>query len=282
METIHLPEQREIDCEIAGNSVRQLRRAAFAGDATVYTLAIGKHQGYRIEAAGQSAAIIGKPLKSLPDGDVLLAGQKGKAVLPSEGAEPTTMRWLQPIPVTSCTAAELRERSEEVRVSWRGKFELRQEAETAEGLREPQVGAVHALLAHWTMSEDAATVVMPTGSGKTETMLSLIVSERLSNVLIVVPSAALRDQTIEKFASLGILPRLGIIGSGARYPVIGALEHGIESASAAESFMRACNVVIATMAAVHECPADARLALSNATEYLFMDEAHHTPAATTP
>jgi superfamily II DNA or RNA helicase len=280
METIHLPEQREIDCEIAGNSVRQLRRAAFAGDATVYTLAIGKHQGYRIEAAGQSAAIIGKPLKSLPDGDVLLAGQKGKAVLPSEGAEPTTMRWLQPIPVTSCTAAELRERSEEVRVSWRGKFELRQEAETAEGLREPQVGAVHALLAHWTMSEDAATVVMPTGSGKTETMLSLIVSERLSNVLIVVPSAALRDQTIEKFASLGILPRLGIIGSGARYPVIGALEHGIESASAAESFMRACNVVIATMAAVHECPADARLALSNATEYLFMDEAHHTPAAT--
>lgn len=280
METIRLPEQWEVTCEIAGNTVRQLRRPPYTGEAAAYKLVIGRHEGYRVEAAGQSIAIIGKPLPNAPEGNVLLSGAKGKTVLPTATAEPTTLRWIRPLPLTSCSAGELRTRAEEARESWKGKFELRLESDTFVGLREPQVGALHALLAHWTMSEEAATVVMPTGAGKTETMLSLIVSERLSNILIIVPSVALRDQTAEKFSGLGVLPELEVVLAGARLPVIGTLEHGIDESSSAEAFMRSCNVVVATMAAINECSPNARMALQEATEYLFIDEAHHIPAAT--
>jgi hypothetical protein len=43
-----------------------------------------------------------------------------------------------------------------------------------EGLRPPQVGALHAIGAHWSIYQTPATVVMPTGMGKTETVLSTL------------------------------------------------------------------------------------------------------------
>lgn len=54
-----------------------------------------------------------------------------------------------------------------------GRFRFVEEAEDAVGLRPPQLGAVHAILAHRSMEDfDPITVVMPTGTGKTETMLA--------------------------------------------------------------------------------------------------------------
>lgn len=43
-----------------------------------------------------------------------------------------------------------------------------------EGLRPPQLGALHAIGAHWSLYRHPATVVMPTGTGKTETMLATL------------------------------------------------------------------------------------------------------------
>jgi hypothetical protein len=62
--------------------------------------------------------------------------------------------------------------------SWRGGFSYVEENEAAKvvGLRPPQIGAVHAVHAHWAIADDTATIVMPTGTGKTETMLSILVS----------------------------------------------------------------------------------------------------------
>jgi superfamily II DNA or RNA helicase len=278
--TVWLPEQWELVCDVAGNTVRQLRRESLTADANVYTLAITKKQtGFRVELEGRSVAVVGKQYPELPAGEVLLWGSKGKAVLPTEDGE-TPWRWLRPLPATSCTIEELRARAEQVRDSWQKRFDLRMETEETSGLREPQVGALYALLAHWTMSDDAATVVMPTGSGKTETMLSAIVSERLTNVLVVVPSVALREQTVDKFAHIGVLPALGVVREGVGLPLIGTLEHGIEDASEAEAFILSSNVTVATMGAINACSAEARLAIANATKYLFIDEAHHIPAAT--
>jgi superfamily II DNA or RNA helicase len=280
MEHIAIPDSWELDCDVAGNRVRQLRRAAYVGDATAFKLAIGRHEGYRLEAGDRSIAVVGKPLANLPEGEVLLCATKGTTVLPAPDAEPTTQRWLRPMPATALTAAELAERAEDVRTSWVNHFVLRTETAERDGLRPPQVGALHAVLAHWTMSDDASTIVMPTGTGKTETMLSLIVSERLANILVIVPTVPLRDQTLQKFAALGVLPALGIILPGARFPLVGVMEHGIADATAAEAFLRSCNVAVATMGAINECSAEARLALAQTTGYLFIDEAHHIPAAT--
>ena len=63
------------------------------------------------------------------------------------------------------------------------------------GLRGPQIGAVHAVHAHWSVSDAPATIVMPTGTGKTETMLSILVSAGCRRLLVVVPTDALRTQT---------------------------------------------------------------------------------------
>ena len=64
--------------------------------------------------------------------------------------------------------------------SWIGAFSFRQERiirnQIFAGLRPPQIGALHAIGAHWSLSSRHATIVMPTGTGKTETMISSLVA----------------------------------------------------------------------------------------------------------
>ena len=120
---------------------------------------------------------------------------------------------------------------------------------------------------------------MPTGTGKTETMLALLVAARLERLLVVVPSTALRSQIAAKFETLGVLQGLGVVGSSALRPVVGRLEHGISNAADAERFAAACNVV-ATPAAGEACAPDALGAFYARFTYLMVDEAHHAPAAT--
>src|SRR6266511_4278086 len=68
------------------------------------------------------------------------------------------------------------------------------------GLRSPQIGALHAVLGYWTTDpKEPATIVMPTGTGKTETMLALFAQQCIERLLVVVPSDALRIQVAGKF-----------------------------------------------------------------------------------
>ena len=77
--------------------------------------------------------------------------------------------------------------------SWENRFHFKlEENEENHGLRRPQLGALHALLSHMLAPTEAATVVLPTGTGKTETMLSALVAGRCNRVLVTVPTNALR------------------------------------------------------------------------------------------
>lgn len=103
--------------------------------------------------------------------------------------------------------------------------------EKAPGLRSPQLGAVHAVLGYWTTNRAApATVVMPTATGKTETMIALLVAARLLRLLVLVPSDALRAQIATKFETLGVLQELGIISRHALRPVVGRVQHRFDNA----------------------------------------------------
>lgn len=106
------------------------------------------------------------------------------------------------------------------RETWLNGFRYVGEDEAGEGrigLRRPQLGALHAIHAHWSTSNDVATVVMPTGTGKTETMLATLVSARCKRVLVLVPTDALRTQIAQKFFTMGILkdPRSSLLQPGA-------------------------------------------------------------------
>ena len=71
--------------------------------------------------------------------------------------------------------------------------------------RPPQIWAITATISHRTISNQPANIVMPTGTGKTECMLGIMVASCCNKILVTVPSDALREQTFYKFLSLWIL-----------------------------------------------------------------------------
>ena len=121
---------------------------------------------------------------------------------------------------------------------------------------------------------------MPTGTGKTETMLALLVAARLPRLLVLVPSDVLRTQVAEKFESLGVLQELGVVSSTALRPVVGRLAHALSGPDAAISFAEACNVIVATPQSLSRCTPEARAELLERCSHLFIDEAHHVAAPT--
>ncbi|MFC6083689.1 DEAD/DEAH box helicase [Sphaerisporangium aureirubrum] len=149
------------------------------------------------------------------------------------------------------------------------------------GLREPQLGAVHAVLGHWaSRRSQPATVVMPTGTGKTETMVALLVAGRVERLLVIVPSDALRDQIADKFEGLGLLQDLGIVAESALKPIVGRVKRGMQDPVLAHEFATHCNVIVATPAVMRHFSPAARDALTRACTHLFIDEAHHVAAQT--
>lgn len=150
------------------------------------------------------------------------------------------------------------------------------------GLRPPQIGALHAIQAHWSTSNKPALVVMPTGTGKTETMLCLTIAEKCQGLLVIVPSASLRTQIFKKFRSLGILKtaKFAIVCSKAKNPVVGFLQTGIKTKEDADQIF-ASNVIIATpqiIKGILNGDVEIKERFLKWCNLLVMDEAHHSQA----
>ncbi|UOQ64865.1 DEAD/DEAH box helicase [Hymenobacter volaticus] len=179
------------------------------------------------------------------------------------------------------------EYTRQVTLTWKNNFnflpEIRDEAEdriVQFGLRNPQVGAIHAISAHWTVSESPATIVMPTGTGKTETMLGVTVYHQCDKILVVVPTDALRNQIANKFLSIGVLKEFGIIGQNADFPVVCLLRHKPRTSEEADDIFNSCNIVVTTMSIVGGCTPEVQVRIAELVSHLFIDEAHHIPAKT--
>ena len=111
------------------------------------------------------------------------------------------------------------------------------------GLRPPQLGALYAIGSHWCIEKSPATVIMPTGTGKTETMLAAMVSFMRGRVLIIVPTVALREQTVKKFSNLGLLRKIKVLEPDTKNPIVGELIKRPKLKSDLK-FMKNCNVVV--------------------------------------
>lgn len=148
-----------------------------------------------------------------------------------------------------------------------------------EGLRPPQVGALHAIGAHWSLFRHPATVVMPTGTGKTETMLATLAAFiRSGPLLVTVPSAILRDQTAGKFRTFGLLRKLGVLMPEAPNPVVGIVTRRPRSLEDLDIFT-SCNVIIGTMSALAQGDAvPFAPEIAARIDTLIVDEAHHIGA----
>lgn len=168
----------------------------------------------------------------------------------------------------------------EVEESIAGRFRFVMESETAAGFRAPQLGALHAILAERSLeASKPITIVLPTGTGKTETMLAAYCNEPQRTV-VVVPSDALRTQIARKFATLGVLPGLGAIDGQFRAPVVAILKSKLDAPQDVDGLVENANVIVATAAALSRSSPTALLRLAERTSQLFIDEAHHVAART--
>ena len=132
---------------------------------------------------------------------------------------------------------------------------------TEGSLRIPQSGALHALLAHWSESADPATLVLPTGTGKTETLLLAILTKCPKKTLVLVPTDPLREQTFDKACTWGRLGDLGVLPENSvNYPVVGKLSKSFRSSEWAECFFQSCQIVVATVSMIRRLEMNAKTA----------------------
>jgi superfamily II DNA or RNA helicase len=166
--------------------------------------------------------------------------------------------------------------------SWKGAFTLKKENIDLDeqGLRNPQVGGIYSILSHWSCSTEIGTVVMPTGTGKTETMLSVLINEQIPKLLIIVPTDPLRKQIAEKFITLGLLKTLGLVNDNIKYPVVGTIKSKFDTIENASNYFEKCNVLVATASILARFTEEYIQVIKNNCTHIFIDEAHHSEANT--
>lgn len=168
--------------------------------------------------------------------------------------------------------------------SWDNKFFFREESVTKNkmGLRPPQLGALHAISAHFTCNAKnvPATIVLPTGTGKTETMLATLIYQQCSKLLVLVPTNNLRNQIYDKFLSMGYLATLGIVPRNLSLPYVAKITKGLQRVDLAKKLIEQSNVIIATPNILNHCNDQVRKLICNSCSHLFIDEAHHVSAST--
>lgn len=168
--------------------------------------------------------------------------------------------------------------------SWSGQLSFtRENTDTGKvGLRGAQLGALHASIAHFSIGDkfEPATIVLPTGTGKTETMLASMIFNCTEKLLVLVPSNALRLQIFKKFTTLGFLPLIDVVPTDIQLPRVLKIEVGIKDENEALEILSHSNVIIATPDILNASDPLAVGALCNGCTELFIDEAHHSPATT--
>lgn len=182
--------------------------------------------------------------------------------------------------------SEAERRQTAVRKAWNDHFMLRREQRdpdgrvTDPGLRTPQIGALHAALAHWTTSQKPATVVMPTGTGKTTTMLALLTSAEIERLMIVVPNDALRTQITANATFLEDLHHSLCLPKSVQLPLVAKLNRIPKNIVEVDEVFRRANVIVTTMTVASGAPAEVQARMAEHVSHLFIDEAHHVPAKT--
>lgn len=279
--TIAFPRQLALDARVNGSPIQQVQVAdLLPAEYEVVPWKRRQAEGHQLVLPSGEAVLILERSFTPPTGVSHVLKTSGGALPASlDDVHELKAQWLQPKASRDPLTAD----PDACRDSWVNQFHFKEEETLADetvvtGLRPPQVGAVYATLAHWKVSSEPATIVMPTGTGKTETMIALLVHQRFSRLLIVVPNDALRTQIAEKFLTFGVLKEFGVIGPGALFPIVTRLERQLKSADEAQEVFGPANVIVTTMQVLNGCAKEAQARIVELCSHLFIDEAHHVSA----
>ncbi len=142
--------------------------------------------------------------------------------------------------------------------------------------RQPQIGALGALAARWSQPRsEPALVSLPTGSGKTAVALAAPYLVGARRVLVVVPSAALREQTASRFADQRQLVAIGA-HDGSRLPSVHERIGLVKDWGTLAEY----DVVVGLPDSLSPAHYPDNLPPRDLFDLVIVDEAHHAPAAT--
>jgi hypothetical protein len=266
-----VPYVKGIDAKTAHGYIGQLAHPSEVVEGDLTRFSVTSNMGWRLTGTdGRTLYVFPKaplPAHMPTDGPVLL----GNLVDGTNEADLSSSKWLAHADLdTAPTASKVRE-------SWFAAFNFIGEEQLRDGqvgLRRPQLGALHAIHAYWSTKRAVATIVMPTGTGKTETMLAVMISSQCTRVMVIVPTDALRTQIASKFFSLGLLkdPRSVLLAANVLRPVVGTLEKRPTTVEEVDELFRRCNVIVTTSALAGRCSDEVQTRMAELCSHLFIDE----------
>lgn len=156
---------------------------------------------------------------------------------------------------------------------------LKVETRTLDGLRECQLGAYWAVLAHFTADSNPALVSLPTGAGKTALMQILSFGLTAKRVLVIEPTVILRDQVEGEFRTFSTLKRIDAVPRNLPSPRSLSRVGRVNRKAEWEKFGRYDVVVATPHTTSPEQPGVVRPP-DDLFDVVFIDEAHHAPAPT--
>ena len=285
---VQVPGIFAIDTRWSKNSIRQLIHPSEPLDVLVERYQEGRAKGYILTSLDElKIRILVLSNQSRPPGGFdrvlrikpeIFEGNEGKII------DLSASKWTRHPQLLKHQTGPINyaEQQENIIDSWQSAFSYvcEDSVKGIKGLRLPQMGAIHATHAHWAVTDETATIVMPTGTGKTETMLCVLISQQCEKLLVVVPTDALRSQIADKFLTLGVLKANRIISNQVLYPIVGVLKHKPKSREEVDEFFRRCNVIVATINTAGQCDTQVQECMADHCPFLFIDEAHHIAAVT--
>jgi superfamily II DNA or RNA helicase len=142
--------------------------------------------------------------------------------------------------------------------------------------RPPQLGALGALLKHWSLHRAIpALISMPTGTGKTAVSIAAAHMAQANRVLVVVPSTHLRRQTVDAFRNQVVLRSIEAIGDAEDRPQVVELTGRVSSWDEIVNADVVVGLPNSVSPAYYEEPPPMDL-----FGLVIIDEAHHAPART--
>ncbi len=278
------PERLKLALNLSGNRIEQLVSKTQVLKTSFRTEKKGRTRYLVGDSEGRKDVYFISPTQTKPKQSNIVIVEKATSSVPKELhqiiKDNGAIRWHYSKTAVERTQEKAIKSADKAVTSWTDAVLIRKETKDNKGLRTPQVGALHAILAHETVFETSpATVVMPTGTGKTETMVSLVHEKRYRKTLVIVPTNALRDQIARTFMTQGILRDIEVLKESADFPVVSKLKHSLKSVEDVENIFDASNIVVATMSSISPSDDQVRKKIADYIDVLIIDEAHHIPAA---
>lgn len=152
--------------------------------------------------------------------------------------------------------------------------------DSEEGLRNAQLGAIHAIGSHFSLySKEAGLIVLPTGTGKTAVLVMAAYLLKANRVLVLSSSTLVRGQIAFEFSRLATLKKLKVVKDDLEDPKVKEVTSTLRDLSDWTELSN-YDVVVGFPTSIFASLEQGIAPPRNMFDLVLVDEAHHAPAKT--